>query len=140
MATKTFRGKAQVAGCPAAFDVILYPVQQSMKLTHEFNEEILQDADGQDASWRAQNEKLMGDLEMKLMGDIAAHAATGAAFLAPLAVVTISTAIVTAWNTTWEVVPNGSIATKNDAAGDISFRLRRYVDATQNTLAAATPS
>lgn len=136
---------AQVSGCPATFDVILYPVQQSMKMTHEFEEEIVKDALGQDASWRAQNEKLAGDIEMKLVditapsGSTEAHAATGAAFLAPLAIVTISGATVTTWNTTWQIMPNSSIDLKNDATGGISFRLRRYVDSTQNTLAGTTP-
>jgi hypothetical protein len=140
MATKTFRGRAQVAGCPATFDVILYPVQQNMSLTQEFDEEIIKDADGQDAAWRAQNEKYMGDMDMKLIADTQAHAEAGAAFLGPLAIVTVTLAKPTAWNSTFQVVSGGKISTKNDAVGDNGFRVRRYADSTQNTLAAATPS
>lgn len=140
MATKTFRGKAQVAGCPGTFDVILYPVQQNMTLTQEFDEEIIKDADGQDASWRAQNEKYMGDYDMKLIADTVAHAAAGAAFLGPLAIITATFTTPAVWNSAFQCISGGKIATKNDAVGDISFRVRKYADATQNTLAGTTPS
>lgn len=140
MATLTIRGKANLSGNTAAFDVILYPLQQSMKANQEWDEEIIKDAVGQDCSWLARNEKYMGDVGMKLVGDTAAHAQAGAAFLGPLAVVTISTCLCTLWNTTWEVVSGSSIGLTNDKVGDIEFRLRRYADSTQNTLAAATPS
>lgn len=140
MATLTVRGKATVSGNTAAFDVILYPVQQSMKATQQFDEEIVKDAVGQDSAWLARNEKYEGDVMMKLLGDTAAHAQAGAAFLGPLAVVTISTCLVTLWNTTWQVVPGSDVSLQNDRVGDISFKLRRYADSTQNTLAGTTPS
>jgi hypothetical protein len=140
MATLTVRGKASMSGNTATFDVILYPVQQSMKVSQQWEEEIVKDAVGQDAAWLARNEKYDGDLMMKLIGDTAAHAQAGAAFLGPLAIVTITACLVTLWNSTWQVVPGSDIALSNDKVGDISFKLRRYTDSTQNTLAAATPS
>lgn len=140
MATLTVRGKASLSGNTATFDVILYPVQQSMKINQEFDEEIVKDAVGQDCAWLARNEKYMGDIAMKLIGSSAANAQAGAAFLGPLAIVTISSCLCTAWNTTWQIVPGADIALSNDKVGDIAFKLRRYADSTQNTLAAATPS
>ena len=147
---QTFRGKAQIAGLLSTdgtgivFDVILYPMPQSMKLSQEFDEDVTQNDIGDDCAWRARNEKYMGDVGMKLMDKGAtstlAHAKTGAAFLSPYAIVTISNAAVAAWNTTWQVVSGGGIDQDNVKIGDISFRLRRYADSTQNTLAATTPS
>ncbi len=140
MATLTVRGKAAVSGCAATFDVILYPVQQSMKMSQEYEEEIVKDAVGQDSAWLARNERWMGDIAMKLLGDTAAHAAAGAAFLAPLAVVTITASPVAAFNTTWQITNGSDIGLNNDKVGDINFKLRRYSDATQNTLAQTTPA
>ena len=140
MATLVSRGKATVNGVAATFDVILYPIQQSMKATHQFSQEEAKDALGQDTAWIARNEMIEGDVAMKLLGDTVAHATAGAAFLAPLAVVTISGCTVAAWNTTWIVQPGSDIDTGNTKIGDIAFKLRRYVDGTQNTLYATTPS
>lgn len=140
MSTQAFRGLAQVSGILSALDVIVYPVAQTGKLTHNFQLEVEKDNVGQDCAWRAQNEFVDGDLVMKLLGDTAAHAATGGAFLAPLAVVTLSTFKVATWNTTYIVVPGGDLDQKNDATSSITFKLRKYVDATQNALFAATPS
>jgi len=140
MATLTVRGKASLSGSTATFDVILYPVQQSMKASQAFDEEIIKDAVGQDAAWLARNEHYMGDVAMKLIGDTAAHAQAGAAFLGPLAKVTITSCLCDLWNTTWQVVAGGDVGLNNDKVGDISFKLRRYADATQNTLAATTPT
>jgi hypothetical protein len=35
---------------------------------------------------------------------------------------------------------DGTIDLKNDDVGDIAFKVRRYVDATQNTAFSTTPS
>lgn len=134
------RGKAQVTGVAGAFDVILYPVQQGMKASHAFDLEATADAQGDDAAWRTRNEMVEGDVAMKLLGDTAAHAKAGGAFLAPLAVVTISGCDLALWNTTWLVVPGSDIDLGNTKVGDITFKLRRYVDSTQNTAFATTPS
>jgi hypothetical protein len=140
MATLTKRGLASVTGVTGTFDVIIYPVQQTVKGSHAFEEEIVKDVQGQDTAWIARNEHIMLDVMMKLLGDTAAHAATGAAFLAPLAVVTLSGFTPAYLNTTFEVVPGSDISQVNTATGDISFKLRRYVDSQQNTLAATVPS
>lgn len=138
-----FRGKAQVSGTKFLCDVILYPIAQSMKLTQNFEEDIVQDEQGADYAWRARNEKYEGDLGMILIDksstSLAANAKTGAAFLAPYAVLTISTCDVVAWNTTYQLVSGSDIDLQNTQTGKMSFKLRRYADSTQNTLAATTP-
>lgn len=140
MATLIKRGKASVTGCPFTFDVVLYPVPQSAKVTHNFELEKVKDVQGQDVAWISRNELLDADIMLKLLGDTAAHAAAGAAFLAPMAVITISGADATLWNTTWILSPGSSLDLKNDSVGELGLKLYKYVDSTQNTLAATTPS
>ncbi len=140
MASVTVRGKAVVEGFDITFDVVLYPVQQTGKMTQNFEEEIIKDPHGFDVSWLARNEHEMFDIGLKLLGDTHAHALAGAAFLAPLAVVTVSGAAVSLLNTTYQVVSGGDIDLGNTKVGDFNLKLRKYADSTQNTLAATTPS
>lgn len=139
MAT-TKRGLASVSGLAGTYDVILYPVAQTMKATQNFELEIAKDVQGDDAAWKANNEMFDGDWAMKLLGDTAAHAKAGGAFLAPLAVVTISGCDLTFLNTTWIVVNGSDIDLGNTKMGDIVFKMRRYANTTQNTSFATTPA
>jgi hypothetical protein len=139
----TFRGRAQVEGVTNAIDVILRKTMKSMNLTQSFDEQINQDEHGDDCGWKANNEKYEGDLEMWLMDTTTgtrSQVATAAAFLAPYAVITISTCEVTAWNTTYQNISGGSINLENTSTGKQSFKLRRYANSTQNTLAATIPT
>ncbi len=140
MATQLKRGLAQVTGCPATFDVIIYPVPQTMKQNHKFDLAAVQDANGQDAAWWSRNEMIDGDIAFKLVGDTNAHAQAAAAFLAPLAVINISNSPVPAWNTSWVLVDGSDIDLANTKVGDMTFKLRRYVDPTQNALFSTAPS
>lgn len=140
MATQIFHGKAQVTGCAATFDVVLYPIQQTMKANHAFELDTTNDSDGQDCAWRTYNEKVDGDVAFKLLGDTLAHAEAGAAFLAPLAVITISACKVALFNTTYCLMSGSDIDLANTKVGDMTFKLRRYVDPTQNILFATVPS
>lgn len=145
MATLTKRGLASVTGCTATFDVITYPVQQSIGITHQFDVEIIKDAQGQDVAKNARNETLDGEIMMKLLGDTAAHAKAAAVFLAPLAVITISASDVTPLGTTatsqqWQLIPGSKIDLKNVEVGNFELKLMRYVDSTQNTAMMLTPS
>lgn len=141
---RTFRGLAAFEGVGASFDVILYPIAQSGKATHNFNEEIIQDEHGDDAAWLARNEHITADFGMKLLGDTAAHALAGAAFLAPLAVVAItaksSGSLPAVLVGSWTIMNGSEIDLGNTKTGDITFKLRKYVNSTQNTSAITTPS
>jgi hypothetical protein len=137
-----FRGKAQVSGTDAVgnFDIIVYPVNETQRLTHEFEEDIVQDNTGSDMAWRSRNEKILGEIGVFFVADTVAHSKTGAAFFAPYAIMTVSNCAVAAWNTTWQLVSGSDIDQKNTDIARGHFRWRRYVDATQNTLAAAVPA
>ncbi len=143
----TFRGRAQVAGVSGTFSApaAFYPLKESMKFSHAFEEVIIKDQQGNDASWRAFNEKFEGDIGMRLViispgSNTAAAAAALAAQLTPYQVVTITGCDISAWNTSYQVVSGSDIGTTNTTAGSMSWKLRRYVDATQNTLAATVPT
>lgn len=143
----TFRGKAQVVGVSGTLtiaSVVLYAMKQSMKLSQDFQEDIVADEQGNDCAWRAYNEKYNGDIGMRLVDNetpgSVANAKALAAFLAPYAIITITLCDVAAWNTTWQNVSGGDIDLQNTAAGSMSLKLRRYADATQNTLAATIPA
>lgn len=135
-----FRGLAQLSGIPGSFDVIVYKVQQRGTITQNFELKVAQDQWGQDAAWRASNEYLDGDWEMKFIGDTLAHVKTGAAFLAPLAVITLSGFDLTWLNTTFCHMSGTTINLMNDDIGTTGIKMRRYVNSTQNTSFATTPS
>src|SRR5690349_10448272 len=90
MATATQRGKAVVEGVRGTIDLVVYPVAQSAKVTHEWDEEIVHDQGGFAAAWLARDMRKLADWAFKALGDTAAHAKTGLAFIAPLATVTLS--------------------------------------------------
>lgn len=134
------RGKGSVSGIAGAYDVILYPVAQSAKFSHKIDLKTTQDNFGDDAAWKWNNEQIDGDWMMKLLGPSNANAKAGAAFLAPGAVITCSGFDAAFVNTTWVYMGDGSIDLKNDDVGDISFKVRKYVDPTQNTAFSIAPS
>ena len=143
----TFLGKAQVAGTSGTLTVAtvaLNPLKEGMDFTHHFEEDIIKDEQGNDASWRGFNEKYEGDVKMRLVDmstpSTKANAKALAAALVPYAVVTITGCDIAAWNTSYQVIPGSSVGLKNTTAGDMSWKMRRYVDADQNTLATTTPT
>lgn len=140
MPSVVFRGKAALEGIAGTFDVIVYPVAQTGKLSQNFEEEIVKDVHGFDAAWLARNEHELFDVGMKVLGDTAAHAAAGAAFLAPFATVTLSAFTATVFNGAYQLISGGDIDLGNTKVADINFKLRKYADATQNTSATTTPS
>lgn len=134
------RGKASVHGVAGSFDVILYPVAQSMRFSQNFELDIAKDNQGDDAAWRTSNETYDLDMGMKLLGDTIAHAKAGAAMLAPLAAVAVSSGDAAIANGTYQVMNGAEIDLGNTKIGDITFKLRRYANSTQNTLFTTTPS
>jgi hypothetical protein len=139
----TFVGKAQVAGSKFLADVILYPIANSLKLTHKWEEDKVKDEQGDDYSKRGHNEMYDGDIGMILVDksstSLAANAKSGGVFLAPYATVTISTCDLAIWNGAWTYEPDASIDQENTATGKMSYKLTRYANSTQNTLMTTTP-
>lgn len=143
----TFLGRAQVAGTTGTLtvdDVALSPLKEGMDLTHEFSEDIIMDEQGNDASWRAFNEKWMGDLKMRLVitdtPNTFARAKALAAAIGPYSIVEIADCDIELWNTTFQVITGSTVGLVNTTAGNLSWKLRRYADSTQNALAATTPT
>lgn len=141
----TFRGYAQVAGVSGSFSAPanFAPLKEGMDLTHQFDEDIIKDEGGNDSAWRAFNEKYEGDVKMRLVHtgsptSLAAAKALAAA-LTPYQIVTITGCDIAAWNTSWQVIPGSTIGLVNTTAGSMAWKLRKYVDAGQNTLATTAP-
>lgn len=142
----TFRGYAQVAGVSGTLTVAavaLYPLKESMKFSHSFDEDIIKDEGGNDAAWRAFNEKYEGDIGMRLVmtgsPSTFANAKALAASITPYATVAIAGCDISSWNTSYQIVPGSEVGLTNTTAGTMSYKLRRYVDTTQNALATTTP-
>ena len=140
----TFRGKAQVVGTAfAAVGVVLYPIANSLKAGHEFQEDIIPDEQGNDYAWRSYNEKIMGDVGLVLIDksavSTAANAKAGGVLLSPYTILTVSGCDLAIWNTTWQIVSGSDINQEATAVGKMTYKLRRYVDPTQNALAASIP-
>lgn len=147
MATVTFLGKAQVNSGFAGitFDVITYAEPQTLKVSQDFESQIIKDRTGQDCSERAQNEKYNLDVSFKLLGDTKANAklintVNNGGFLNKLSLVVIAGADEAVCNGTWTVQGGSDLSFKNDDVADFSLKLRKYADATQNTLMTSTPA
>jgi hypothetical protein len=140
MASVTKRGKANVDGIAGSIDLVVYPVAQSGKIQQQWDEEIVRDTNGFAAAWLARDEHRLNDFAFKLLGDTAAHAKTGGAFIAALATVTLTGFDLAEFNGTYQNVSGGEIDLGNTKVGDFSTKFRRYADATQNTLSQTTPS
>ena len=141
-----FKGKAVFEGTHGTFDVIVYPVAQSQKLTQNWEQEDGKNAHGDDMYAVARNEHYLYDMGMKIVGDTKAHAAGAVAFLSPLSSVVVtdpgpeSPAIPPIMLGTFQIVNGSEIDLGNTKVGDITFKLRKYADSTQNTLMNTTPS
>lgn len=134
------KGKAVLEGVEATFDVILYPEAQSAKITRNADEEVLKDRHGASFSWLWRDEHYTGDLNMKIVGDTAAHAKAGSAFLDLGSKVTISAADDSNLNGDWQVLPGDDNDLGNTKVADKTFKLRRYKDAAQQAAATTTPA
>jgi len=135
----TQRGKATIAGITGTIDVVVYPVLQSAKANHSFEEEKVADNNGSYVAWLARNEEVQGDFEMRLIGDSTANASLGTAFLSPLQIITLHDFLATPFNGIYQYV-GGSVDLKSNEVGSKALKLRRYVDSGQNILATTTPS
>lgn len=147
MATIAFRGRAQINSGfgSVVFDVIGYAEPQTFKISQEFQDDIIKDRNGQDCSERAQNEKYMGDIGFKLLGDTRANAAlinsvAPGGFLPKLSNVTISQADLSVANGVWQTQSGCDLSMKNDDVVDFTLKLKTYADPTQAALMASTPS
>jgi hypothetical protein len=81
----------------------------------------------------ATNPMYEGTLEFEPIGATRAAAGAVAAFLSPLATVTLANFALAALNGTWIYIGNQSINLAHNASAKISLPIRKYTDSTQNT-------
>ncbi len=137
----TFRGKAQIAGITgtiAIADVVVYPLRESVSLTHEFDEDIIKDEQGNDAAWRAFNERNSGRVGMRLV-DVGSPTSKAniedfCAALTPYAKITFAGTEPSVFDGDYQLVSGSERSLTNTTAGTMTLTLRQYVDATQQLL------
>jgi len=148
-----FRGKAAIEGVAGTFDAILYALQQTVKVTQNFEEEVVKDVHGYDAVWLFRNEHSTFDCTLKLVGDTAAHSiipataagggtvsSLGQPFLAPGSTVILASFSPAGINGTYQLLSGGDVDLANTKIGDLTLKLRKYANADQTTAIAAVPS
>lgn len=135
----TKRGSATINGVLGSIDLVVYPVAQSANLQQQWEEEIVKDTAGFDAAWLGRNHHYLANFKFKALGDTAAHALSGLAFIAPLATVVLSN-FIGDLNGSYQNVSGATIDLNNTTVADFQTNFRRYSDSTQNTAALATPS
>lgn len=140
MATVIKRGKASIEGVAGAIDLVVYPVKQTVRHSQNWEEEIVKDERGFDAAWLSRNHHKLMDAAFKLLGATAANAASGGAFIAPLATVVLTAFDLTEMNGSYQNISGAEIDLGNTKVGDFMLKFRKYDDSTQNTAAITTPS
>ena len=150
MAAVTKRGTATIEGIPGSFDVIVW-LPQTGKFSDNTEEEVIKDQHGFDLAWLARNQHIMSDVAMKVCGITSGTSTAQLAAqvwpLAPLTIVTLSGFTYATdpdnnggLNGTYQYLSGGDLSLNNDKVNDATFKLRKYVDPTQNMLAATTPN
>jgi len=138
MADVVKRGKASIEGVAGTFDALL--TKQTIRHGQEFDEETIKDENGFDCAWNYRNEKATVDISCKLLGDNATNLAAEAVYFGPGNIVNLSNFAPNVINGSYHIVSGCEISLANDRVGDMTFKLRKYADATQNTAATSTPS
>ena len=136
-------------GIPGNFDVIVW-LPQTGRFGDNFEEEIIHDQHGFDAAWLARNQHLLADIGMKVVGMNGAAKASLTAQnfpLVPLATVTLSNFVFGTdpsgsggLNGTYQYMPGADLSLTFDKVNEATFKLRKYLNTTQNANAATTPS
>jgi hypothetical protein len=156
--TVVLSGLAQfvsVAGTITYASAAIYPLQKTIKATHDFQVEEIKDPSGFDFAWAARNEFYEITIGMYLV-DGSGYTATpsgavdnaikGAFFPTPINTVVLSgfggshSADFPLLNSTFQVRPGSTIDLENLKCGEIEWKLRRYTNAAQQLAIALTPT
>jgi hypothetical protein len=105
---------------------------ETAKAGHKFKLDSIEDELGFDATLIATNGHVETTINWTPSGATRAAAAATAAFLTPLATVTLANFKVAAFNGDWIYVGDQSIDLSH-GVGKMSLKLRKYDDSTQNT-------
>lgn len=136
-----FRGKAQISGvngtvtiAAAAWELL----KESARITNEFGLDEIMNENGRDVAWRASNEKDNMEVGIRLVdtgtASSEARIETFCNALTPLAVITLSSFKPARFNGTYQLMSGSDYSLSNTTAGSGSLKLRKYVDADQQTL------
>jgi hypothetical protein len=149
MANVFFKGNASVEGISGSFDVIVW-LPQTGRFADNFEEETVKDQHGYDTAWLARNQHLLADVGMKVVG---MNSATKASLLAqnypllPLTTVTLSGFLFATdpngsggLNGQYQYMSGADLNLSFDKVTESTFKLRKYMNTTQNALANTTPS
>jgi len=134
----TYKGKATVETAVGALDAYAGVTNESLKAAQAWEEEVIKDAEGKDASWVPRNEHIILDVTVKLTGASIAAAKAAAIFLAPYAAVVLSGFDLAWMNATWQYIGGSSIDLSDAKHGGATIKLRKYADAAQQTAATTT--
>ena len=136
-----FRGKAQISGVSGTVTVAAVAwslLKESVKLTNNFEEDIIKDEQNNDAAWRASNEKDEGDVGLRLVDTgtptSQANIELFCAALVPYATVAFTAFKPARFNGSYQLISGADYSLSNTTAGSASLKLRKYTDATQQTL------
>lgn len=141
MATIIAKGKAQIDGIVGTFNVFSpVPTPQTARCSTQGEEQTEKDNLGFDNAWRVRNLRYETDVTFLLQGTTAANAIASGAVVAPLTKVTLSGFDLAVFNGDWQLMLGQEWDLGNTKAATMNVKLRRYADATQNTLAGTTPS
>jgi hypothetical protein len=140
MSNVTFKGLASIEGIPGTFDVIVW-LPQTGRFGDNFQEEVIMDQHGGDTAWLARNQHLLADVGMKVVGGSSSAALTAQTWpLAPYTTVTLSGFVFSALNGQYQYLTGADLNLTFDKVAEATFKLRKYINSAQNTLANTTPS
>ena len=147
-AAVVLRGKATLEGTVGSFDCFVANVSNlnpSVKVTQQYEPEILKDNHGYDAVWLARNEHAIVDCELYLCATTHAIAiapmqsptsdvnssgvsALGQPFLKPWACMTLSNFELTAFNGIFQILSGGEATLTQSGAAKYTLKLLKYAD------------
>lgn len=149
MAGNIFRGKAQISGVNGTVTIAAVAwelLKESAQITHEFELEEIKNENGRDFCWKASNEKDNATVGFRLVdtgtASSEARIENFCNALTPLAVITLTSFKPARFNGTYQLMSGGDYNLSNVQAGTGSIKMRKYVDADQQTASGTvfTPS
>jgi len=140
-----------VAGVAGAFDVLVYVTQQTLDGMQHWDEQVGKDVNGADQWWLARNEHMETDVKVEFVATTNELAATpvttgsvlsalGQPLTGPLQAVTLSGFLLASLNGVYQMMTGTKFDIKNVGVAEATYKLRRYADPTQNTLANTIPT
>ncbi len=136
-----FRGKAQISGVNGVVTVSAVAwelLKESAQISNEFDLEEIKNENGRDFAWKASNEKDNATIGFRLVDTGSASSEARIEnfcnALTPLVGITLSSFKPARFNGSYQLMSGGDYNLSNVQAGTGSLKMRKYVDADQQTL------